>query len=275
MSLSSDYKKLKKYISEHKFLHMLLLNFKNYGILMIMLMAYVVVGSMFISHVPGQFVYSQAVFSSVVSVICWVYYSNLKKENKVVERSSKLTKKDIFRYIVEILVIAFGLLSGFTLIEVCIGDPTMAARAESIDDIRNAGSEAMPLYIIAMCTIIPAAEECMMRLFLYNLLKTGSHWFISMAVSSFVFAALHATISHAVFGTLFGMLMCLIYEFTGRWWSVIVAHMVYNTITICFSSLMLDVTRDFVFVPIILLSFAVIVLLLEIIFCFRNKHQSC
>ena len=49
-----------------------------------------------------------------------------------------------------------------------------------------------------------------------------------MIVSSFVFAVLHATVTHIIIATLFGIMLTLSYEYTSCSFIPIIGHSIYN-----------------------------------------------
>ena len=120
-----------------------------------------------------------------------------------------------------------------------------------------AAATSYPLWfqILSLTIIAPVYEEITMRLFSYNWMKSSTNWIVSMIVTSLVFAFMHGTKTHMLTATIFGIVMVLIHELTGVWWSSIVAHILYNTMTIFLSDKDIFVYNN---VTIILISLIVI-----------------
>ena len=217
---------LNKKLAKHKFLRLTLINLRNYGILFIMLIVYFVIGAMVSTSNTGlPAASSTGLYSAFVAILSYIWYLGLKKDHKVKELDVKVSKKRYMFYFGEVVLLSVGILFAFSFIDIFISDSSMEARREYASKITDLG-----LYYLVSCTIVPMSEECMLRLFLYNVLNTGSHWVISMSVSSVIFALLHGTISHAILATFFGLMMCLLYHNTGKWWISIIAHVIYNVL---------------------------------------------
>ena len=257
-------------LSKHKVLYKVLINLRNYAILIAMLVSYFVIGAMFTTDSTGlPHTTSTALFSIFVAVLSYIWYIGLKKDGKVKEADVKLSGKRFLIYIGEFILVAVGLLFMFSFIDIFIPDPTMASRTEYLS--RLTGMD-LGLYCLASCTVVPLAEECMMRLFLYNILNTGSHWCISMCVSSVIFAAIHGTISHMILATLFGIMMTIVYHNTGKWWISIVGHAIYNIIT-SFASTIIYSAASVPVVAILFFSFAVAIIIFEVVSGFSMSKK--
>lgn len=109
-----------------------------------------------------------------------------------------------------------------------VADPGMDSRAEAIQ-----GSD-MVLFTILSVSLAPLSEECVFRVFCYNLLKRSWSTVPAMAITSFLFGAVHGTLAHVVSATMLGILLCTAYEFTGRWWVPVLGHMTYNVLSVFF-----------------------------------------
>lgn len=232
------------------------LNVRNYTILFFTILSYIVIGASFFSNNAS---YSDGVatglYNTFIAIVCFIAYSQLKKDGHVKEDTSLCNKKSLVCGLSGSILFCVGILFAFAFVNVYIHDPTMDIRQDVINNMSDQG-----LRMIASCSIIPLAEEAMMRLFLYNLLKTESNWIVSMCASSFVFSLFHATISHLIFGFMFGMMMCLLYEYFGKWWVSVIIHIIYNIMANICSDFAISVASSFFIMSILFFAAALIVL---------------
>lgn len=101
-------------------------------------------------------------------------------------------------------------------------DPGMEMRAESVS------AAGVGAYLFLSVAVAPLAEELFYRVFTYGMLRRYVGVWPAAILSSFLFGGGHFTLGHLVTGGLFGMLMAMVYEYTGRWWASVFCHFVYN-----------------------------------------------
>lgn len=161
------------------------------------------------------------IFLSCFFVIKKAYHKNIVSFQDYMHATFR-SKLFWYSYVV---VIAYSCLVFFNWFTINFADNTLEARGESLNNI--------PILLLLVYSILfaPIMEECMMRLFMYNQLKRSSHWIVSMIVTSSVFALLHFTISHIIFGTIFAIALTIAYENTRTILVPIFGHLTYNVMS--------------------------------------------
>lgn len=204
-------------------------NVKNYGVygflylLLYILLAIVLELVFHTSSLTGTLV------SGVVMLILSValFLKRAYKENVVSFQDYMHVKfkSKLFWYSYTV-VVAYACLVFFNWFNTNYIDETFVARDEIMSDI--------PILILIPYSILiaPILEECMMRLFMYNQLKRSSHWIVSMIITSSLFALLHGTLSHIIFGTIFALALTIAYENTRCILIPIFGHLTYNFMSI-------------------------------------------
>lgn len=197
-------------------------------------------------------VIASTISDAVMAVLCGAGYMTFRKKNVIKEVPPD--KKDWFwKYIILFVFLAFALLTIFSWININFTDPTMTERGKSIQ------KSDMTYYILTSISIVPLAEEIMMRLFLYNFVKSRSSWLVSMIVTSIVFALLHGTISHLIIGTVFAVFMVFAYENTGKWYMSVIGHTIYNLMAVfCDNAIVLFAS----FTPVVIMIILVVLVLM-------------
>lgn len=93
------------------------------------------------------------------------------------------------------------------------------------------------LYIFLTLLFAPVLEEILMRGVVYSTLKNICKPWIAALISAFIFAIMHGTMVHLVIGIVCGIYFLLSYEYTGKLRYAILSHMVYNFLSIGFSTI--------------------------------------
>lgn len=101
-------------------------------------------------------------------------------------------------------------------------DPGMEMRAESVS------AAGVGAYLFLSIAVAPLAEELFYRVFTYSMLRRYIGVWPAAILSSFLFGGGHFTLGHLVTGGLFGLLMAMAYEYTGKWWASVFCHFIYN-----------------------------------------------
>lgn len=201
-------------------------NIRNYGIMFIVGFGYI-----FLSVIL-QLVFDMPLMTATaVSDVIWIVvfaalFFVMRAHNEPgFEARGKMSLSRLISYILFFGLIAYSFNIVFGWFTTTFPDDNMTNRQESIL------SSDIIMYLFISAVLAPIQEEFMMRLFLYNLTKSKSHWLIAAIVTSFVFGAMHGTIGHAIFGTLFAIVLTLVYEYTQVWYISILGHFIYNVST--------------------------------------------
>lgn len=104
---------------------------------------------------------------------------------------------------------------------------------EMVELVRNADSRGLLLLIALLAVVIaPVAEELVFRAGLFRYLRTRAPRTLALAAPSLLFAALHGNVVAFAPLAVFGVLLSLAYEQSGRLLVPIVAHALFNLHTL-------------------------------------------
>lgn len=114
--------------------------------------------------------------------------------------------------------------------------------------MRVGRTQEAPAGIIGILTVIysviaaPLSEELMMRGLIYRRVRTYAVPILAMFVSALLFAVLHWNLKQSLFAFFLGLLLCEVFERTGKLWLPVLIHSVCNMTSLCVNELDLFVT---------------------------------
>lgn len=113
---------------------------------------------------------------------------------------------------------------------------------ETAQMLKDGTPSTQILLAIAAVVVAPICEECCFRGFLYNAIKKYSGPVVAALLSSLLFAAVHTSLAQTLPLMVFAMLLCLVYERTHSLRTCILAHAIFNAISvICIIAFGLDI----------------------------------
>ena len=177
----------------------------------------------------------------VLTVGAFVLYHMIRSYKR--EKLMMLGRSDVFNYIAAV-VIAFGLLGFVTMYMyavVIVSDylapvaQEVEEYAEHIDRFAQVEVTEVPLWdsildFISSVLIIPLAEEMAFRGAVFGELKEKMHPVLAAVISSSIFGLLHGVSVHIVYALFCGVVLCLVYYFSGSIWVSYIVHAVFNFI---------------------------------------------
>ncbi|WP_394348166.1 CPBP family intramembrane glutamic endopeptidase [Saccharicrinis carchari] len=122
--------------------------------------------------------------------------------------------------------------------------------------------------------IAPIMEELIFRGVIFKLLKENYSFWISVIISSMLFAGVHFNFSDLSFLFVYGILFCWVYDKTKSLWAPIVLHVLINfySQTTRIQEFSMSPLNSLFYVIMVLLS---VILVLHILrFMGKNKHSS-
>ncbi len=99
------------------------------------------------------------------------------------------------------------------------------------DAKKNNPSLLIALAIMA-CVVAPICEEILFRGYLYSVLKRYSCRLFAAIISGLIFGIIHASLTSIAPLAVIGILLAVIYEFSGSLWAPIICHSIFNTVNI-------------------------------------------
>ncbi|MEM9398788.1 MAG: type II CAAX endopeptidase family protein [Verrucomicrobiota bacterium] len=102
----------------------------------------------------------------------------------------------------------------------------------------------MLIFIFFACIWAPIFEEILFRGFLYPLLKARFNKKIALVSSSVLFGFIHLHLPSIVPLTMLGVVLCFVYEYSGRLILSIMIHALFNLVTILILLLSLSLGLD-------------------------------
>lgn len=88
------------------------------------------------------------------------------------------------------------------------------------------------LMAITAAIVAPICEEVVFRGYLYPVMKRFAGPWVGAVVSALVFSAAHGSVSAMVPLFLFGVVLVVLYEFTGSIWAPMAVHFLFNSATV-------------------------------------------
>lgn len=119
-----------------------------------------------------------------------------------------------------------------TWLESRLGEPQ---HQQIVQDMINAVQvERKLILILGACVIAPLAEEIIFRGYLYPVVKRYTEPAFAAIVTGIIFGAIHGNVWAVIPLSLFGILLAVLYEFSGSIWSCILCHALFNSINVAF-----------------------------------------
>lgn len=173
-------------------------------------------------------IYAMMFAGSVMCILSIAIYNRIPKK-KV--RHSRITGRMFGIILILTLIFTYCSLTFSVWLSTHLSDTGMSARS---DTISNAMDETGVLaYVFYSIIAAPIMEEIIYRLCIYNFSKHSLPVSISVILTGAVFGLSHMTAAHSIIGTLFGIFLVLVYEFTGGRLSMcIFCHMYYNFVSV-------------------------------------------
>ncbi len=125
----------------------------------------------------------------------------------------------------------------------------LVANIFPIETVSTISSENLSLSLFISIVLTPIAEEIIFRGLMYKQLAVYSKS-VAIVVSTSVFALYHDTFIHLYTATIGGLILCCIYAKTKKLRYSIIAHSVFNALTLLFS--LIDYADWFISVPCII-----------------------
>ncbi|MCR5593654.1 MAG: CPBP family intramembrane metalloprotease [Saccharofermentans sp.] len=181
-------------------------------------------------------------FTTVCSVTCvgvFVLYHFIRSYKR--EKLVKFNRPEGTHLLIAV-VIAFGLLGLVTLYMIAAQQISLVFTSvqdelvqydEHMDRFTEVSKTSVPLWDIALdfigsSLIAPLAEELAFRGAVYGELRGRFNVVVSMVVSSLIFGILHGISIHIGYALICGMVLALVYEFSGSVWVSYLVHAVFN-----------------------------------------------
>lgn len=133
------------------------------------------------------------------------------------------------------LIIALGV-SGITLLWLNFAyqslAPNVSVLEESIESYSESwsGIESEPYLPVFLSVVFfgPIVEELMFRGLIFNYLKETGHVFFAIIVSGLLFGIWHMELIQVSYTIFVGIVLALVYEYTGSLFEPMIIHMIYN-----------------------------------------------
>lgn len=198
----------------------------NIGICVTSIALYLAIG-LTISIFISDSVFLTTITDIIISIVGLTYYRKKICPNNQSVKSDKNT----WLYLIEI---TFGLWI-ITQITITWYYNTFGDR---LLDVHNSTISISPtIYLFLTLVFAPIAEEVLIRGIVYPTLKNICKPWIATLISSFIFSFLHGTVVHLFTGIYCGIYFVFVYEYTGKLRYAILAHMIYNSMSLLLSGI--------------------------------------
>ncbi|MCD2256750.1 lysostaphin resistance A-like protein [Agrilactobacillus fermenti] len=152
--------------------------------------------------------------------------------NNVIENANPFTTKP--------KVIIWGLIGGVLAIFLQLGASTLERLLFHIPTASQntatllATMTTYPYYVISVLLFLPIIEELVYRKTIFGRLVPFTGKIGAAIISSLVFAFAHQD-GHILLYSTIGLFFCFLYNYTGRIWTTMLAHMLMNSLVFIFS----------------------------------------
>lgn len=218
-------------------------------------------------------IYATMFAGSIMCILSILIYNKIPKNNTGAD-SPRITGRMFGIVLILILLFTYCSLTVSVWIAAHLVDTGMAARSDTIGNVINE-TGILP-YVFYSVIAAPIIEEIIYRLCMYNFSKCFLPVNVSIVLTGIVFGLSHMTVAHAVIGTLFGIFLTLVYEFTGRRLVMcIFCHMYYNFISIFSPMSWYLYNNDIISVLCFMAAMAIVLFLYKFVFLDkRNVSRS-
>lgn len=110
-----------------------------------------------------------------------------------------------------------------------LGEPQ---NQDIVNQLLHAENQRKIALIIGACVIAPFAEEIIFRGYLYPVVKKYTEPFIAAICTGILFGAVHGEIWAVIPISLLGIILALLYEWSGSIWTCILCHALFNSINV-------------------------------------------
>lgn len=136
----------------------------------------------------------------------------------------------------------------------------------------NVADSNIYIYILLVLVIAPIFEEVFVRGLIFNWAKGFTHRYWAYIISAGIFALMHGTIVHIFIAFTCGIFFALVYEIFGKLRYAILAHSVYNLLSIILGGMVLP---DWMFQPAVFVSMNIMVCVgLSSLCLYVNKNRD-
>lgn len=145
----------------------------------------------------------------------------------------------------------------------------------NFDKYNDTVASNIALYAFIAIFIAPTMEEVLMRGIWFRHLKNNLHPIVAYILSSSVFAVLHGTLVHIPTGILFGLFLCVIYDYTDSLILSVILHFGFNLFAILLGGMIVPdymLTVEFVTIS-YLLTFSAIIIAIVMLYKLRNRSN--
>jgi uncharacterized protein len=130
------------------------------------------------------------------------------------------------------------------------------------------GGQSSIIILLSVGILIPIFEEMLFRGLIFNELRKGSHIIFAIITQAVLFGIFHGNILQGIYASILGVILALVYLWTGSLWASVVAHVIFNT-TSLFYSLINQLQNQ-----LILMVVGFIMFVLPLVFIYRGKSNQ-
>lgn len=179
----------------------------------------------------------------------------------------KLNRNEFLKSMFLILALNF-----FTLAFVNIfGDKFESYKSVS-EGLVNARTSIFSMLVILV--IAPVFEEIFFRGIIFNELKSNMNVVLALVIQGVLFGIFHGNILQAIYASLLGVVLGVIYMWTGSIWSNILGHFLYNILGSTLVPMLMEVTPKLAYLYLGLGFIVTIIMLINIVKDYKEKKSS-
>lgn len=175
-------------------------------------------------------------FDTVICVVTcillfFVYYFTSRKKTGLVLADAKMPKWLIVPFAI-IITLGMGLVSSLWLdfaYTQLANVPFVAQSVESFDSAWSTIGEDPYIWVCLSVVIFgPISEELLFRGIIHNSIKKVCNPYVAIVLSGLIFGIWHGEFVQTVYTTFFGIVLAVVYEYSGSLWVPIGMHILNN-----------------------------------------------
>lgn len=183
--------------------------------------------------------------SAVLALI--IYYFTLKSKEETLKDKLQLNKVD-FKTSIIIIILTLGN-AMFACSLVTLLQDKFPSYKETAELVSSASTSVLAMSAIII--FLPIFEEILFRGLIFHELKKSNKFILAIIFQALIFGIIHGNPLQAIYASILGVYLGLIYHWTSSLWASSSAHIVYNLLGSSIFPIILDKTQNLVYVYIV------------------------
>lgn len=146
-----------------------------------------------------------------------------------------------------VAILVFANIAGMVadpLLKSAFGERVHQAAVEMIFEAKQNNPKLLIGLAFLACVVAPICEEIVFRGYFYAVMKRLSCRFFAAIITGIIFGLVHCSMWSLAPLIVVGIILAIVYEFSGSIWAPIICHSLFNTMSTVYMIFFLDVTAQ-------------------------------